>query len=116
MAKLVVIPFSMPVLSGCPAALFHICISISLEKLSMICALLNRAPSRAAQTSVACQKPGVLGLQPAFKTEQIVAEIGPVAWFHRLWSFAEEPCDCGNGARLGFAHHCAHFEVFCTSH
>ena len=26
--------------------------------------------------------------------------------------FAEEPCDCGNGARLGFTHHRAHFEVF----
>ena len=34
-----------------------------------------------------------------------------------LWhtSFGEEPCDCGNGARSGFAHHSAHFEVFCTS-
>ena len=41
-------------------------------------------------SSGACQKPGVLGFQPAFNTEQMVAEIGPVAWFHLLWSFARE--------------------------
>ena len=31
-----------------------------------------------------------------------------------LWHsrFAEEPCDCGNGARLGFTHHRTHIEVF----
>ena len=31
-----------------------------------------------------------------------------------LWHslFAEEPCDCGVRARLGFAHRRAHFEVF----
>ena len=84
----IMMPFSMPVLSECSAALFHVCISISLEKLSMICALLNRGPSRVALASGACLKPGVLGFQPASKIEQIVAEIGPVAWFHRLFSFA----------------------------
>ena len=46
-------------------------------------ALLNKAPSRAALASGDCQKPGVLGFQPASKTEQMVAETGPVAWFHR---------------------------------
>ena len=31
-----------------------------------------------------------------------------------LWHsiVAEEPCNCGNGARLGFTHHRAHFQVF----
>ena len=31
-----------------------------------------------------------------------------------LWHshFAEEQCDCGNSARLGFAHHRTHVEVF----
>ena len=92
---------------------------------------------------------GVLGFQPASNTEQMVAEIGSVAWFQRLGSFAkmgafflqslrnsapcvdietsphcdpladffnsggslwhslfaEEPCDRGNSARMGFAHH-----------
>ena len=56
----------------------------------MICALLNRAPSRVSLASGACQKLGVLGSQPASNTEQMVAEIGPVAWFHLLWSFARE--------------------------
>ena len=63
---------------------------LSLEKLSMICALLNKAPSRVALASGACQKPGVLGFQPASKTEQIVAEIGPVPSFHLLGSLARE--------------------------
>ena len=53
----------------------------------MICALLNKAPSKVALASGACQKPGVLGFQPASKTEQMVAEIAPVAWFQRLGSF-----------------------------
>ena len=121
----------------------------------MICALLNKASSRAALESGVCQKPGLLGFQPASNTEQMVADIGPVAWFQRevscqngsllppeltnfepcvdietsplcdpladlfdsggsLWHslYAEEPCDCGNGARLGFTHHRAHLEVF----
>ena len=45
----------------------------------MICASLNKAPSRVALASGACQKPGVLGFQPASNTEQMVAEIGPAA-------------------------------------
>ena len=76
------IPFSTPALSDCPA-LFHVCISISLEKQSTICALLNKASSRVTLASGACQKPGVLGFQPASYTEQRVAEIGPGAWFQR---------------------------------
>ena len=36
------------------------------------------------------QKPGVLRFQPASNTEQMVAKIGPVTWFHLLWSFARE--------------------------
>ena len=51
-------------------------------------ALLNKAPSKVALASGACQTPGVLSFQPASKTEQIVAEIEPVAWFQRLGSFA----------------------------
>ena len=88
LAESVVVPFFLPVLSECPATLFHMCISISLEKLSMICAWLNKTPSRVALASGACQKSGALGFQPASKTEQTVAEIGPVAWFQRLGSFA----------------------------
>ena len=83
LAKSVMIPFSIPALSECPAALFHVCISRSLEKQSMICALLNKAPPRVALASGVCQKPDVLGFQPASNTEQMVAEIGPVAWFQR---------------------------------
>ena len=82
------IPFSMPELSECPAALFHVCMSILLAKLSMISALFNKKPSRVALASSVCQKPGVLGFQPASNTEQMVAEIRPVAWFQRLGSFA----------------------------
>ena len=52
------------------------------------CDLLNQALSRVALASDVCQKPGVLGFQPASNTEQMVAEIGPVAWFQRLGSFA----------------------------
>ena len=43
----------------------------------MICALLNKAPSRVALPSGDCQKPGELGFHPASNTEQMVAEIGP---------------------------------------
>ena len=45
----------------------------------MICAVLNKAPSRVALPSSDCQKPGELGFHPASNTEQMVAEIGPVA-------------------------------------
>ena len=45
----------------------------------MICALVNKAPSRVALPSGDCQKPGELGFHPAFNTEQMVAEKGPVA-------------------------------------
>ena len=72
-------PCSKPELEECLAAAFHVCISMSLEKLSMICALLNKAPSRVALPSGDCQKPGELGFHPASNTEQMVAEIGPVA-------------------------------------
>ena len=72
-----------------PSRFFHVCISISLEKLSVICALLNKEPSKVALASVACRGPGVLGFQPASKTKQIGAEIGPVAWFQRMGSFAK---------------------------
>ena len=44
-------------------------------RLSMICALLNKAPSTIALVSGVCQ--------PASKTEQMVAEIGPAAWVQR---------------------------------
>ena len=70
---------------------------------------------------------------PASNTEQMVAETGPVARFQRRGSLAkmgavflqtlrnlrlvptsktltEKPCDCGNSASLGFAHHRAHFK------
>ena len=76
LAKSVLVPFSMPELSECPAALFHVCISVSLEKLSV-----ERHPALA---SGVCQKPGVRGFQPASNTEQMVAEIGSVAWFQHL--------------------------------
>ena len=78
----------MPALSECPAAVFPVCMSIPLEKLSAICALVNRAPSRVALASGACQKLHVLGFQPAARTAQIVAEIGHVALFQRRGSFA----------------------------
>ena len=55
----------------------------------MICALLNKAPSRVALASGVCQKPGVICFQPASNTEQMVAEIGPVAWFQRQGSLAK---------------------------
>ena len=45
--------------------------------------------SRVALASSVCQKPGVLGFQPASNNEQMVAEIGPVACFQRLGSFAK---------------------------
>ena len=83
------IPYSIPALSECSAALFHDCIYISLEKLSTICALSNKAPPRVALPSGPCQKPGVIGFQPASNTEQMVAEIGPVAWFQRRGSLAK---------------------------
>ena len=86
--KSVTIPYSMPALSECPAAFFHDCISISLEELSTICAFLNRAPSKEVLASGACQKPGELGYQPASRTEQIAAMIGPVALFQRRRSSA----------------------------
>ena len=41
--------------------------------------LTKRRPEWALASGV-CQKPGVLGFQPASNTEQMVAEIGPVAW------------------------------------
>ena len=73
------IPLSKPELEDCLAAVFHVCIFILLEKLSMICALLNKAPSRVALPFGVCQKPSELGFQSASNTEQIVTEIGPVA-------------------------------------
>ena len=66
---------------------FHNGNSMSLEKLSTCCALLNTAPSRVALASDDCQKPGELGFQPTSKIEQMVAEIGPVALFQRRGSF-----------------------------
>ena len=45
----------------------------------MMCALLNKAPSRVALPSGDCQKPGELGFHLASNTEQMVADIGPVA-------------------------------------
>ena len=40
---------------------------------------LNKTPSRVTLPSGVCQKPGELGFHPASNTEQMVAEIGPVA-------------------------------------
>ena len=80
-------PLSVPAQSECPATCFHNCISMSLEKkVSTICTLLNRAPSRVAEAFGECQKPGELGFQVASKTEQMVAEIGPVALFQQRGS------------------------------
>ena len=63
--------------------------SVSLEKLSTICALSNKAPSGVALAFGACQKSHVLSFQPASNTEQMVAKIGPAAWFQREGSFAK---------------------------
>ena len=73
--------------------------SISPEKLSTIRAWLNKAPSRVALASGACHKPGAVGFQPASKTEQIVAEIGPVDFvqrrgsFVKMGQFSSRPCE-----------------------
>ena len=90
----------MPALSECPAASFHYHISMSLEKLSTICALLNRAPSRVALASGDCQKTGEPGFQPASRTEQMVAAIQPGALLRRRgvicqnrWRFLSRPCE-----------------------
>ena len=68
------------------SSLSHTCVSMSFEKSWRICGLLKRAPFRQASTSGAFQKHGVTGFHPAFRTEQIVAEIGPVALFQRRGS------------------------------
>ena len=107
----------------------------------MICALLNKAPSRVALASGVCQRPGVLGFQPSLVPASGVscqsgslfppdlAKSAPCvnieATTHRdprddLFGsgsslrhslFTEKPCDRGNSASLGFAHHHAHFQV-----
>ena len=58
------------------AALFQVCIPTSLEKLSMICALLNKAPSRVALASGICQRPGVLGFPPSLVPRGSLAKVG----------------------------------------
>ena len=106
---------------------------ISLKKKpSTICAMVNRAPSRVARgrdwtcrfvpsTGILCQDGGYF--PPDLTSSAPYVDIAapphrdPLADLFdsgsSLWHspFTEKPCDCGNSASLGSAHHRAQFHV-----